>query len=292
MEGTRGVAPSELTVGLETPSGKGRGDENFPVGSFLIRRALRPHVHAFYRFAREADDIADNPALAAAEKVRRLVRMGEILDGAAGAESPAALAMRRSLAETGISAQHCHELLRAFTMDATKLRYRDWDDLMTYCRYSATPVGRQVLDLHGEQRATWTWSDPLCDALQVLNHLQDCAADYRALDRVYLPENALRECGSRVEDLRGESATPGLRRVIDRLLDGTDTLIDKARGLPRAVESAGLRRETGVIVALAERLSRRLRRGDPLATRVKLSRGDFALALIAGLWRGRRWGRR
>ena len=290
MEGTRGVAPTELTANLETPSGKGRSDENFPVGSFLIRKALRPHVHAFYRFAREADDIADNPRLAAEEKVRRLTRMGEILDGAPGAESPAASAMRRSLAETGLSAQHCHDVLRAFTMDATKLRYRDWDELMTYCRYSATPVGRQVLDLHGESRDTWRWSDPLCDALQVLNHLQDCAEDYRDLDRVYLPQRDLAECGSRVEDLALPQATPGLRRVIDRLLDGSETLIDKARNLPRSVKSPGLRRETAVIVTLAERLSQRLRHGDPLARRVKLSRGDFAAALLLGLWRGRRWG--
>jgi hydroxysqualene synthase len=290
MEGAGRVAQAELMGSLETPSGKGRGDENFPVGSFLIRRALRPHVHAFYRFAREADDIADNPDLAAEEKVRRLARMGAILDGAPGEDSPAAAAMRRSLAETGLSAQHCHDVLRAFTMDATKLRYRDWDDLMGYCRYSATPVGRQVLDLHGESRDSWAFSDPLCDALQVLNHLQDCVADYHALDRVYLPERDLAECGSAIADLDRPSASPGLRCVIDRLLDGTDRLIAQAHGLPRAVKSPGLRRETAVIVMLAERLARRLRRGDPLASRVKLSRGDFAAALLLGLWRGRRWG--
>jgi squalene synthase HpnC len=284
------VAQPEVIATLETPSGKGRSDENFPVGSWLIRRELRPHVHAFYRFAREGDDIADNPALAGEEKVRRLARMGAILDGAPGDESPAALAMRASLAETGVTAQHCHDVLRAFTMDATKRRYRDWDELMYYCRYSATPVGRHVLDLHGESRATWTCSDPLCDALQVLNHLQDCAEDYRALDRVYLPERDLAACGSAVEDLAAPRASPGLRRVIDRLLDGTDALIEKARGLPPAVQSAGLRRETAVIVSLAERLARRLRRGDPLARRVKLERIDFAAALLLGMWRGRRWG--
>jgi len=284
------VAQAELMSSLETPSGKGREDENFPVGSFLIRRALRPHVHAFYRFAREGDDIADNPALAAEEKVRRLARMGAILDGAPGEDSPAALAMRRSLAETGLTAQHCHDVLRAFTLDATKRRYRDWDDLMEYCRYSAAPVGRQVLDLHGEPRDTWASSDPLCAALQVLNHLKDCVADYHALDRVYLPERDLADCGSAFADLDRPSLGPGLRRVLDRLLDGTDGLIDQARLLPRAVASPGLRRETAIIVTLAERLARRLRRGDPLATRVKLTRGDFAASLALGLWRSRRWG--
>ena len=172
---------------LETPSGKGRGDENFPVGSFLIRKDLRVHVHAFYRFARNADDIADNPALAADDKVRRLDRMAEVLEGAPGDNSPAASQMRASLAATGVTAQHCHDVLRAFRLDATKLRYADWGDLMEYCRYSASPVGRQLLDLHGESRDTWVASDALCSALQVLNHLQDCAEDYRELDRVYVP---------------------------------------------------------------------------------------------------------
>ena len=152
---------------VETPSGKGRGGENFPVGSWLIRRDLRSHVHAFYRFARNADDIADNPALTADDKIRRLDRMAAILDGAPGSDSPAASAMRASLAETGVTAQHCHDVLHAFRLDATKLRYRDWDDLMEYCRYSAAPVGRQLLDLHGESHDTWPPSDALCAALQV-----------------------------------------------------------------------------------------------------------------------------
>jgi len=278
---------------VETPSGKGRRDENFPVGSWLIRRDLRPHVHAFYRFAREADDIADNGDLPAAEKVRRLERMGAVLDGAPANkdgtdDAPSAVAMRASLRATGMTAQHCHDVLTAFKQDATKLRYRDWDDLMNYCRYSAAPVGRQLLDLHGENRATWGPSDALCDALQVLNHLQDCAGDYRHLDRVYLPEPWLHAEGMRVEDLRAASSSPGLRRVIDRLLDGTDALIATARALPGAVKSPGLSRECAAIVTLATRLAARLRRGDPLAMRVKLSPIDFVLATIIGVVRGGR----
>src|SRR5215475_13330140 len=218
VRGKRGLEVSIATAearsqnqALETPSGKGRGDENFPVGSFLIRKDLRPHVHAFYRFARNADDIADNPGLSADDKVRRLDRMGEILDGAPGDDSPAATAMRRSLAETRVTAQHCHDVLRAFRLDATKLRYRDWDDLMDYCRYSASPVGRQVLDLHGESRDSWPSNDALCSALQVLNHLQDCVADHKNLHRVYLPTELLARFGSRTEDLDLPAASPGLR---------------------------------------------------------------------------------
>ena len=274
---------------VEAPSGKGRGGENFPVGSWLIRRDLRAHVHAFYRFARNADDVADNQVLTPADKIRRLDRMAAVLDGAAPGEySPSAAAMRRSLLATGVTAQHCHDVLRAFRQDAEKRRYRDWDQLMDYCRYSAAPVGRQLLDLHAESRATWSASDALCAALQVLNHLQDCVEDYRRLDRVYLPLDDLAAAGIGVEALAEPKASPALRRVLDVLLDRTALLVGDARGLAPGVAAPGLRRECAVIVELAARLLARLRRGDPLAERVGLGRWDFAAALVKGVTRGMR----
>ena len=276
-----------MSATVETPSGKAARDENFPVGSWLIRAELRPHVHAFYRFAREADDVADNSALSPEEKLRRLDRMGEVLEGARGDDAPAARAMRDSLIETGVVAQHCHDILRAFRQDATKLRYRDWDDLMSYCRYSASPVGRQVLDLHGESRDAWPSNDALCSALQVLNHLQDCVADHRNLDRVYLPTEVLERFGSSMEDLDLPAASPGLRAALDHLLDRTQELVREARALPPRVVSPGLRRETAVIVNLVERLTQRLRRGDPVAGRVKLTPYDLGASVLVGLWRGR-----
>jgi hydroxysqualene synthase len=286
------VATSEPYAGaegsVETPSGKSRGGENFPVGSWLIRPDLRVHVHTFYRFARNADDIADNPILDPADKLRRLDRMAAVLDGAAGDDAPAAAAMRKSLLLTSLTAEHCHDILRAFRQDAEKRRYSDWDDLMGYCRYSAAPVGRQLLDLHGESRATWGASDALCAALQVLNHLQDCADDYRRLDRVYLPLADLAAAGTAVEALIAPSVSSGLRGVLDLLLDRTALLVTDARRLPAGVAALGLRCECAVIVELAARLLARLRRGDPLATRVGLRKRDFLLAFVAGFVRGAR----
>ncbi len=268
---------------IETPSGKWRDGENFPVGSWLIRRDLRVHVHAFYRFARNADDIADNPALTPSEKICRLDAMAAVLDGAAVHDAPAALAMRYSLLATGMTAVHCHDVLRAFRQDAEQRRYRDWDELMHYCRYSAAPVGRQLLDLHGESRSTWPASDALCAALQVLNHIQDCAADYRRLDRVYLPLGDLAAAGIGVEALAAPAVSPALRRVLDVLLDRTTLLVETARGLAPGVAAAGLRCECAVIVELAARLLNHLRRGDPLAGRVGLSKRDFLAAFAKGV---------
>ena len=266
---------------VEQWSGKDRGDENFPVG-VLIRPALRHHVHAFYAFARNADDIADSPVLSADDKVARLdVMEAALTEGAPG--SPSGARLRASLAETGTSARHAVELLVAFRRDATKRRYATWDELIDYCRYSAMPVGRHVLDLHGERPETWEPSDALCTALQVLNHMQDCAQDLAALDRCYVPEDMLAAHGASVEDVRLVSETSGLRATFAEMLDRVDALNETARSLPRTTRDLRLRLETAVIVGLSHRLARRLRRGDPLAGRVRLHKSDAVASMLASL---------
>jgi farnesyl-diphosphate farnesyltransferase len=266
---------------VESWSGKHRGQENFPVGSALIRPDLRRHVHAFYDFARNADDIADSPVLLPADKLARLDVMEAVLLGARDAGSPSALGLRHSLAETGISAVHSQDLLRAFRQDAVKSRYATWDELLEYCRYSAMPVGRHVLALHGEALATVAPSDALCAALQVLNHLQDMARDLAELDRCYLPQDWLDQAGAAIDQLRFTAETPALRQVIARLLDACDGLNRAAGDLPRRVRDRRLRLETAVIAGLSRRLAHRLRTGDPLATRVKLRRIDVIGSLAA-----------
>lgn len=281
------------TETLETPSGKWSGDENFPVGSWLLPARLRPHVAAYYAIARTTDDIADDPDLSPEEKLRRLDAFEEAIQGGTvGKPVPAAAGrMRESLAATGLGARHVIDIIAAFKQDATKLRYADWDELMGYCMLSASPVGRFVLDLHGEDRSTWDASDPLCNALQILNHLQDCQDDYRALDRVYLPEPWLQEAGIGVEALDADRTSDALRSVLDRLLDGVDDLMAEARTLPGVVRNRRLAMETAIIVRLADRLSVLLRAGDPLAGRVALSRWDFARAGIGGVLGGLLFGR-
>ncbi len=139
------------------------------------------------------------------------------------------------------------------------------------------------MDLHRENRALWTPSDALCTALQILNHLQDCQSDYRGLDRVYLPGDWLAGQGLDVAALDRPAAGPGLRRVLDLCLDGCDALIATARTRPARPRSRRLHAEMALITRLAVRLSARLRREDPPAGRVALSRADFASAGLAGL---------
>lgn len=268
---------------VEAWSGKDRGDENFPVGSVLISARLRPHVHAFYAFARNADDIADSAILSAADKLARLETMRAVLAGERQAGSPSATRLRESLAATGVTARHSLDLLAAFRQDATKHRYASWDELTDYCRLSAMPVGRHVLDLHGEAADTHAPSDALCASLQVLNHLQDGTKDLAELGRSYLPEDWLADAGGSREDLRGPAGTPALRAVWTRMLDRCDALNAEARELPRRVKSRRLRLETAVIAGLACRLAARLRRSDPVATRVRFTRGDAAASVAEAL---------
>ena len=272
-----------VTENVEDWSGKDRGDENFPVGSALIAPHLRPHVHAFYAFARNADDIADSPDLAPEDKIARLDVMEAVLSGARDAGSPSALGLRGSLAETGVTPHHATDLLIAFRRDATKTRYADWGELLDYCRYSAMPVGRYVLDLHGEALDTNAPSDALCAVLQVLNHLQDGSKDLQALDRCYLPNDLLARFGGAVEDLRGTQESPGLRQTFNALLDKCDVLNQEAADLPRRTRSRRLRLETAVILGLSCRLAARLRRQDPVSARVKLTRPDIAGAVLGAL---------
>jgi squalene synthase HpnC len=241
--------------------------ENFPVASLLIAPRHRPTILAFYRFVRAADDIADSPVLSAPEKVARLDRLEA---GLLGADDPApeALTLRRALAARNLSPRHAQDLLTAFRTDATKLRYRDWDDLIGYCTYSAMPVGRFVLDVHGEDRRTWPASDALCAALQIINHLQDCGKDYRSLDRVYIPVDAMERHRVRLEDLGAERASPALRSCVRDLAARTRDLLHEAAPFAMLIDDLRLALEVAVIQKLAISLVGRLMRRDPLSERV------------------------
>ncbi|NNU15698.1 squalene synthase HpnC [Parvularcula sp. ZS-1/3] len=270
---------------IEAASGKGADDENFPVGSFLIAPPLRPHVKAYYDFARGADDIGDDPDLLAEEKVRRLKAYRAVLHGEGeGLSKPSAL--RASLLEAGVPLERGSDLLVAFEQDCRKDRYASLDELLGYCRYSANPVGQFLLDLHGEDRALFGASDALCTSLQILNHLQDLKEDFREIGRSYLPADWLAEEDAVVEDVTASKASPGLRRVIDRLLEVCSELNQQAEELVSGLKSRRLAAESAVILKLAKRLRVKLAEADPIAGRVALSKADFLKAGAAGFVQG------
>lgn len=265
-------------------SGKDVDYENFPVGSWLLPAGLRPHIATFYQFARAADDIADSAMIPAEEKLRRLNEFEAVLSGQIVSETAPrpARQMRESLQKTATTPQHCFDLLAAFKQDARKRRYEDWRELVDYCLLSAAPVGRYLLDLHGGGRSGYGPSDALCIALQVLNHLQDCQADYLDIDRVYLPQDWLEHENITVECLAEEKSSPALRHVLDHILDKVDQLMIDAAALPSSLRSRRLAMESAAIINIANRLSEMLRRRDPLAGRVSLNKPQYFQCCISG----------
>ena len=268
-----------MTVDTTYKSGKSEHDENFPVASRIIAARYRAPVLAFYRFARAADDAADHPHLDPAAKFALLSVLEDTLLGKSDAAADA-LPLREELRRTGITSQHALDLLRAFRQDVTKSRYKTWAELIDYCRYSAMPVGRFVLDVHGEPKSTWEPSDALCTALQIINHLQDCGKDYVNIDRVYVPLDDLTKHGVEVRAFARPKSSPKLLACLHEVAGRTAGLLPEASRLPPSVSDLRLGVETTVIVDLARKLVGRLKTRDPLADRVHLSKSHAAL--IAG----------
>lgn len=262
--------------------------ENFPVASRLLPARLRPHVLAFYRFARMADDVADDPYADPDAKIACLGALERALITGLARQpllGPAA-ALHRSLKETKTPDRHARLLLQAFRRDAQGARCKTWNDLIAYCRLSAAPVGRYLLDLHREDAdACGPASDALCAALQVLNHLQDCREDWLRLGRCYIPTVWFDDAGVSVERLVEEKSDPAVRRIFDRALDHTDRLLEEAVVLPGLLRDRRLALEASVTVALAEALAAKLRRRDPLAARVRLNATERMAAAARGVWR-------
>lgn len=257
--------------------GKTPKDENFPVASPLLPTESRTPVLAFYRFARHADDIADDPGLGPEEKLARLDALDTGLRTGTG--PPEAAALCNALAGTPASAEPALMLLDAFRQDARGKIYDSWNDLILYCSFSAVPVGRFLLALHNEPVEATRAADALCTAHQVLNLLRNCGEDYRRLDRVYIPAALLPDRSF----LAARRTGAEVRAAIDACLERVEDMLAIAGALPRRIRHRGLAGQAAMTVAMGRRSMRQLRRRDPLAERVRLGRFDLLLAGIEAL---------
>jgi squalene synthase HpnC len=271
-----------MTTASELRSGKTHRDENFPVASWIIHPRHRALILAFYNFVRTADDIADHAKLGERDKLAYLDLLEAELLGR-GDSQPEAVNLRRELAQRAMPPRHALDVLTAFRMDVTKLRYENWDEVIHYCRYSAMPVGRFMLDVHGESPSTWPASDALCAGLQINNHLQDCGKDYRDLNRVYLPRDALAAAGASVEALAEGRASAPLLRCLHSLAARTEILLNDARSLSAEVKDFRLGLEISVIQRFADRIVRLLKRRDPLSQTVHLGSTELLAHSVGGI---------
>src|ERR1700744_3210634 len=271
-----------MTNASEWRSGKGHRDENFPVASWIIHPRHRALILAFYNFVRTADDIADHATLSGDEKLALLDLLESDLLGK-GDSQPEAVSLREALAERGMPPRHALDVLVAFRMDVTKLRYETWDEVIHYCRYSAMPVGRFMLDVHGESTSTWVASDAICAGLQINNHLQDCGKDFRNLNRVYLPRDALAAAGAFAEQLGEARSPPGLLQCLQLLAGRNEGVLHEGRMLSAEVRDFRLGLECSVIQSFADRIVRLLKVRDPLSERVHLNPVELLAFSLAGM---------
>ena len=230
----------------------------------------RGPIMAFYNFVRTADDIADHATLPPAGKTRLLDRLDAGLTGKDDSDA-AAVRLRAELAAHNLSPKHAQDLLAAFKLDVTKLRYRDWDDLIGYCALSAMPVGRFVCDVHGESRDCWPANDALCAALQIINHLQDCQERLsQSRPGLHSARCARRERHERRSARRAAAPRRRCCECLHGLAERTERLLSESDVLPSLINDWRLGLEVSVINTLAHRLTRMLMARDPLSERVHL----------------------
>ena len=264
-------------------------DENFPVGSLLISKELRPLVAKYYKFARMADDIADNPKLNMKQKLQALDEMEDILHQRIGNKSKKLSfinGLRKDFISENLSFSLLTDLLVAFRQDARNFTYETWAQLTEYCRWSAAPVGRFMLAIHNENPSTYLPGASLCVALQIENHLQDIKYDAKLLKRVYIPSDMLKKFGVKVKDLLKDKETPALNSLKKDILQKVKGLIKEAEVLLSIVKSRRLKLELGVILSLTHIMLKKLEKEDVLAKDVKLSKTDWLKAVVCGIAKG------
>ena len=279
------IQNSELTSHL---SGKTFKDENFPVASFLVSKKNRKYIKDLYFFARASDDIADNKNLNSEIKLKFLKEFDKMIVDTNKKQYEFTYNLNKTLKNTGISKDYPRKLLIAFIQDVNKKRYKNWSELINYCDHSASPIGRFVVDLHLKKNnriynAIYDGCDNLCNALQILNHIQDCKEDYLNLNRIYIPEDFFKDEKLFPDDFLQEENRTKFLKIKDRCLDEVDNLSIDAKEKISLIEDSNLKKETFVIFNIAVKLCKILKKGDPLKKKLKLSRIDLIFCFFKGI---------
>jgi squalene synthase HpnC len=255
--------------------------ENFPVASLLLPRRLRAPVRAIYRFARCADDVADEGDAAPEVRLQRLQRLQAQLDaierGAPNDWPDLAAAVRAH----GLPLAPLRALLSAFAQDVRVARYADYDALLDYCRRSANPIGRLLLALYRRTEPQLeAWSDAICTGLQLVNFWQDIASDY-ARGRIYLPQSELARFGLDESAIAARRTDGAWRALLAAQTARARALLVSGRPLARALGGrVGL--ELKLVIEGGLRIAERIDAvgGDVFRRRPTLRRRDWLLLAL------------
>jgi len=257
-----------------------RKKENFPVASLLVPKRYRSSIISFYNFARHADDIADDTKLDKAQKNELLDNVENTLRSEKKVKIPEWVKPYINIIKNGdCEKRHGLALISAFKQDVEKDRYNSWEELIDYCNRSAAPVGRSFLEIAGEWQADLEASDNLCNVLQILNHVQDLKSDYVERNRCYFPEIWF---GGNLSILKEDRSNEDVVLAIKKILDKADEMIEIAEKLPRTISSLRTRAEIITILEIAKKLSEYLRKFDPLAAQVSVTKKDNIKCFLKG----------
>ena len=238
--------------------------ENFPVASLLLPRALREPVSVIYRFARTADDFADEGDDAPAQRLEKLQGYRIEFEGIQAGRLPATplfLDLARIAREHALPLQLFHDLLDAFSQDVLKHRYADYAEVLDYARRSANPVGRLLLQLFRKSTPeTCALSDRICSALQLINFWQDIEVDY-AKDRIYLPQDEMRRFGVAEDQIAARHCDGPFRELLRFQVDRARRMMLEGAPLLRHLDGR-LRLEIALTVEGGLRILEKLERAD------------------------------
>lgn len=218
--------------------------ENFPVASFLIPADKRKYIHAIYAFARAADDFADEPGIEGGEQ-KRLALLEEWqkkLDDCYNdkAYDPIFIALNKTIKDCKIPVEPLSNLLTAFRQDVLKKRYKNFDEVLKYCEYSANPVGRLVLLVFGEKKEEWfRLSDKICTALQLANFWQDVTLDLEK-DRIYIPEEDMIKFGYNEPKLFAREYDNNFIELMKYEIEKTELLFNEGKELIKLIKNSDL----------------------------------------------------
>lgn len=213
--------------------------ENFPVGSMLMPKDIQPDVHSLYAFMRTADDFSDEDRKPGDEdeRMRWLKTWDRMLEECLSGtpKHPIFIALKSTLVRRDLPVRWLKDLLHAFEMDVTIRRYKTYADVLTYCRYSANPVGRLILTLFGyRDDALYGMSDSICTGLQLANHWQDVAVDLKK-DRIYLPQDDMARFSVTEESLAQGTEAVGVRALMSYEVERARQLFVDGKALPSCV---------------------------------------------------------
>lgn len=268
---------------------KNKHQENFPVGMMMFNKNIRKIVADYYRFARYADDIADNPHLKPQNKVEKLYELEEIFTGQKsykGQKLKFVQTLKDEFAKHNLSPDLATDLLIAFRKDSLGFDYQTWGQLVDYCKYSAAPVGKFMLAVHQENPSTFLPATSLCVALQIVNHVQDLKYDVSLLKRLYLPAEIMKKYHLRQEDLVQNKSSISVQKAVKHIMEKTLGLVKEGSILPELIKSLSLRIEVCIILSLTNIMIKKILKGDILAQEIKLSAFDWFRGTISGIYKG------